>query len=157
AAQMWRERIEEIEIAPAEVRPAFPPPDAKVAEIAVAVEDEKIDTVVQAIARQKVVVELGAHQYLARNHVIDQRRAPACAQFERHRVAKLIPLLVAAQIAPLHVEAHGLVEAVLARIPDIGGAEIAAQQADHVEEDDRTGIRFGPEPFQPRNDIAEQT
>ena len=93
---MRLERIEQVEIAIAKIRTALRPPDAKVAEIAVAVEDEQVDAVVQAVARQKVVVELGAHEHLARDHVIDQRGAPARAQLECHRIAELIPFLVAA-------------------------------------------------------------
>jgi Dehydratase family len=54
--------------------------------------------------------------------------------------------------AALHIPAI----AFLPRVPHIGGAEVAAQQAHHVHEDDRTCIRFGAKPFEPRDDIAEQ-
>ncbi len=70
--------------------------------------------------------------------------------------AELIPFLVAAQIAPRHVEADRFLEGIAARVPDVGRAEIAAQQADHVVEDDGAGVSFRTQPFQARDDIAEQ-
>src|SRR5262249_35799440 len=70
--------------------------------------------------------------------------------------AELIPFLVAAQIARRHVEADCFLERILARVPDIGRAEIAAQQADHIVEDDGAGVGFRTQPFQARDDIAEQ-
>ena len=80
AAQVRLERIEQIEIPRTKI-PGRPwrPPNLKVAEVAVAIEDEHVDAVVQAIARQKVIVELGSLELVARNHFIDQGRAPARA------------------------------------------------------------------------------
>jgi hypothetical protein len=83
--------------------------------------------VVQTVARQKVIVELGAHQLAAGNDLVDQGRAPARPQLKRHRIAELVPFFVAAKIARRHVEADGFVEQILARIPDVGSAEIAPQ------------------------------
>ena len=127
APQMRLKRIEQIEIARTKFRTALRPPNTKIAEVAVAVEDEHIDAVVQTVARRKVIVELGAHQLAAGNDLVDQGRAPARPQLKRHRIAKLVPFFVAAKIARRHVEADGFVEQILARIPDVGSAEIAPQ------------------------------
>ena len=113
--QMRFQCIEKIDIAFAEFGTAPPPPDAKIAKIAIAIKDEHVDAVVQSVARQKVIVELGSFKLVAGNHLVDRRRPPAGPERERHWIAELIPILVAAKIARIHVEANRLVEPVFAR------------------------------------------
>jgi hypothetical protein len=156
AAQMRLKRVEQIEIALTEFGTALRPPDAKVAEIAIAVEDEHVDAVVEAVAGEKVIVELGAYQAVPGNDIVDQRRAPPRPKLEGHRIVKLIPVIITAQIARRHVEVQRLVKPVLARVPDVGGAKIAAQEAHHVGKDDGTRVLVRTEAFKARDNVAEQ-
>ena len=70
---MRLERIEKIDITFGKFGTAPAPPDAKIAEIAIAIEDEHVDAMVQSVAGQKVIVEFGAFQFLTGNNLVHQR------------------------------------------------------------------------------------
>ena len=153
---MRLQRIEQTGIPFGKLRTPCRSPDAQIAEIAFLVKDEEVDAVVQSVAGEKIVVELGASQLFAGDHFVDQSGATARAELKRHRIAELIPIFVAAKIARRHVETDRLVEPVLARVPNVGSAKIAAQQTQHVVEDDGTRIEFGAETLEARNNVAKQ-
>ena len=60
ATQIRFERIEKPGIAVAEIGTPAAAPDAKIAEIAFAVEHEHVDTMMESVAGQKIIVELAA-------------------------------------------------------------------------------------------------
>ena len=69
---------------------------------------------------------------------------------------ELKPILITAEIVRRHIEADRLVEAVAPRIPNVGCPEIAPQQAHDVNEDNGAGIELRPQPFETRDDVAEE-
>ena len=62
ATQMRLQSIKKADIAVGKIGTPAGPPDAKIAEIAFAVEDEHVDAMMQSIAGQKIIVELAALQ-----------------------------------------------------------------------------------------------
>ena len=91
-----------------------------------------IDACVQAVATQKIVVELGAHQFRLGHHLFYERRACAYLQQWRDGVVELIVSLVTGKVIVAHVQRSRVFEAFPLLAPDEGCKEIGIQQTQHV-------------------------
>jgi len=134
------DHLEHLQIAIIEVLAAPIAPDAHVGNVHVAVVDVEVQSVMETVAREEIVVELGPDKLSLRQNFVHAYGPTDFLHLSGERIVKLIVSAIAFEVLRVHVDEHMARKTPFIWIPDKGCEVIRPQKFQQLDSGTLAGL-----------------